>query len=87
MSKETNSAAGLLATTIEKVKDMIDVSTIIGDPVYTESGMTIIPVSKVTYGFASGGSDFPSSGSQELFGGCGGAGVTITPVAQAHHGL
>ena len=72
MSKETNSAAGLLATTIEKVKDMIDVSTIIGDPVYTESGMTIIPVSKVTYGFASGGSDFPSSG---------GAGVTITPVA------
>lgn len=81
MSKETNSAAGLLATTIEKVKGMIDVSTIIGDPVYTESGMTIIPVSKVTYGFASGGSDFPSSGSQELFGGCGGAGVTITPVA------
>ena len=38
MSKETNSAAGLLATTIEKVKDMIDVSTIIGDPVYTVAG-------------------------------------------------
>lgn len=78
--KET-SAAGMLSETIEKVKDMIDVSTIIGDPVYTESGLTIIPVSKVTYGFASGGSDFPSKGNQELFGGCGGAGVTITPVA------
>ena len=81
MSKETNSAAGLLATTIEKVKDMIDVSTIIGDPVYTESGMTIIPISKVTYGFATGGDDFPTSGGKEMFGGCGGAGVTITPIA------
>lgn len=78
--KET-SAAGMLGTTIEKIKDMIDVSTIIGDPVYTESGLTIIPVSKVTYGFASGGTDFPTKGNKELFGGAGGAGVTITPVA------
>lgn len=78
--KET-SAAGMLGTTIEKIKDMIDVSTIIGDPVYTESGLTIIPVSKVTYGLASGGTDFPSKGQKELFGGAGGAGVTITPVA------
>lgn len=43
--------------------------------------MTIIPVSKVTYGFASGGSDFPSKTNAQLFGGGGGAGVTITPVA------
>ena len=78
--KET-SAAGMLGTTIEKIKEMIDVSTIIGDPVYTESGLTIIPVSKVTYGFASGGTDFPTKGTKELFGGAGGAGVTITPVA------
>ena len=78
--KET-SAAGMLGTTIEKVKEMIDVSTIIGDPVYTESGLTIIPVSKVTYGFASGGTDFPTKGTKEVFGGAGGAGVTITPVA------
>ena len=82
MSKETNSAAGLLATTIEKVKDMIDVSTIIGDPVYTESGMTIIPVSKVTYGFASGGSDLPTKkDNRECFGGGSGAGITIQPIA------
>ena len=79
--KEHTSAAGLLGTTIEKVKDLVDVSTIIGEPVYTEAGLTIIPVSKVTYGFASGGTDVPTKGNKELFGGGGGAGITITPVA------
>ena len=74
------SAAGILETTIEKVKNLVSVSTIIGDPMQIE-GMTIMPVSKVTYGFASGGSDFPSKSNQEIFGGGGGAGVTITPVA------
>ena len=75
------SASGILGTTIEKIRDLVDVSTIIGDPMYLEGGMTIIPVSKVTYGFASGGSDFPSKTNAQLFGGGGGAGVTITPVA------
>ncbi|MCI6402016.1 MAG: spore germination protein GerW family protein [Candidatus Fimivicinus sp.] len=75
------SAAGILGTTIEKIRELVDVSTIIGDPMYLEGGMTIIPVSKVTYGFASGGSDFPSKTNAQLFGGGGGAGVTITPVA------
>ena len=75
------SASGILGTTIEKIRDLVDVSTIIGDPMYLEGGMTIIPVSKVPYGFASGGSDFPSKTNAQLFGGGGGAGVTITPVA------
>lgn len=75
------SAAGILETTIEKVKNLVNVSTIIGDPMKLEGGITIIPVSKVTYGFASGGSDFPSKSNQDIFGGGGGAGVTITPVA------
>lgn len=79
MSKE-NAAAGILGTTIEKVRDLVDVSTIIGDPVEA-GGVTIIPVSKVTYGFASGGSDFPSKSNAELFGGGGGAGITISPIA------
>ena len=79
MSKE-NAAASILGTTIEKVRDLVDVSTIIGDPIEA-GGVTIIPVSKVTYGFASGGSDFPSKSSAELFGGGGGAGITINPVA------
>ncbi len=75
------SANGILATTIEKVRDLVDVSTIIGEPINLPDGLTIIPVSKVTYGFASGGSDFPSKNNVELFGGAGGAGITINPVA------
>lgn len=75
------SAAGILETTIEKVRNLVNVSTIIGDPVKLEGGITIIPVSKVTYGFGAGGSDFPSKSNKEIFGGGGGAGVTITPVA------
>lgn len=75
------SANGILSTTIEKVRELVDVSTIIGDPISLPDGLTIIPVSKVTYGFASGGSDFPSKNNVELFGGAGGAGITINPVA------
>jgi sporulation protein YtfJ len=74
------SASGILGTAIEKIKELVDVSTIIGNPIEA-GGVTIIPVSKVTYGFASGGSDFPSKTNQELFGGGGGAGITINPVA------
>ncbi len=75
------SAEKILASTIEKVRDLVDVSTIIGEPIKVDDDVTIIPVSKVTYGFASGGSDFPSKNNVELFGGAGGAGVTINPVA------
>ena len=75
------SAAGMLGTSIDKIKDLVDVRTIIGEPIKISDTLQIIPVSKVTYGFASGGTDFPSKGSNELFGGGGGAGVTITPVA------
>ena len=75
------SANGILSTTIEKVRDLVNVDTIIGEPIVLPDGLTIIPVSKVTYGFASGGSDFPSKNNVELFGGAGGAGITINPVA------
>ncbi len=75
------SASGILGTAIDKIRDLVDVSTIVGEPVFSGEGITIIPVSKVTYGFASGGSDFPSKSNVELFGGGGGAGITITPVA------
>jgi sporulation protein YtfJ len=75
------SASGILGTSIEKIKDLVDVSTIIGDPIKVSDTLQIIPVSRVTYGFASGGSDFPSKSNQELFGGGGGAGITIAPVA------
>ena len=75
------SASGILGTSIEKIKDLVDVSTIIGDPMDLGDGIQISPVSKVSYGFASGGSDFPSKSNAELFGGGGGAGITITPIA------
>ena len=75
------SASGILGTSIEKIKDLVDVSTIIGDPIKISENLQIIPVSKVTYGFASGGTDFPSKSNAELFGGGGGAGITISPVA------
>ena len=75
------SASGILGTAIDKIRDLVDVSTIVGEPVFSAEGITIIPVSKVTYGFASGGSDFPAKSNAELFGGGGGAGITITPVA------
>lgn len=74
-------ASGILSTTIEKVRQLVDVSTIVGEPIKLSEEITVIPVSKVTYGFASGGSDFPSKNNVELFGGGGGAGITINPVA------
>lgn len=72
----------LMDTTMKKIKEMIDVNTIIGDPITTPDGTTIIPVSKVSYGFASGGSDLPTKReNKDCFGGGSGAGVTINPVA------
>jgi sporulation protein YtfJ len=73
---------GLMQTTMDKIKEMVDVNTIIGDPITSPDGTIIIPVSKVTYGFASGGSDFPTKKeNKDCFGGGSGAGVTIQPVA------
>ena len=73
----------MMNTTMEKIKTMVDASTMIGDPITTPDGTVIIPVSKVSYGFASGGSDFVSknAASKDLFGGGAGAGITLTPVA------
>ncbi len=76
-----NKVQGLLGVSIDKIREMVDVSTVIGDPMTLEDGTTLIPVSRVTYGFASGGSDLPSKGNQELFGGGGGAGINIIPIA------
>lgn len=74
---------GLMDTTLEKIRQMVDVNTVIGTPITTPDGTTIIPVSKVVYGFASGGSEFGSkkADNKTLFGGGTGAGVTINPIA------
>ena len=70
----------IMESTLQKMKEMVDVSTIIGEP-FVSGKTTLIPVSKVQYGFTSGGTDLPSKQGSELFGGAGGGGVSITPVA------
>ncbi len=74
---------GMMNTTLEKIKEMVDINTIVGDPITSPDGSIIIPVSKISYGFASGGSDFPTKiqSEKEYFGGGTGAGVSISPVA------
>ena len=72
---------GLMNVTMDKVRQMADANTIIGKPIKTEDGTTIIPVSRVTFGFASGGSDVAPKAEKQMFGGGTGAGVSVTPVA------
>lgn len=77
MQKNVNE---LLGVSMDKIKQMVDVNTVVGDPI-TVGDMTIIPVSRMSYGFAAGGSDLPSKHEREVFGGGSGAGVNVTPVA------
>ena len=86
---------GLMTTAMNSIQDMIDVNTIIGDPIETSNNMVIIPISKVSFGFAAGGSEFKGETIDEYkkvdkeekvqyrlpFGGGAGAGVSIQPIA------
>lgn len=86
---------GLMQAAMTSIKDMVDVNTIIGDPIETNNSIVIIPISKVCFGFASGGSEFNEETIEEYkmkekeeeiqyklpFGGGSGAGVSINPVA------
>lgn len=74
----------MLDSTIAKIREMVDVNSVVGDPITTPDGMTIIPVSKISVGFGGGGSDFVSKNvnhHENPFGGGVGAGVKVTPVA------
>ena len=74
----------MLQDTISKIREMVDVNNVIGEPITTPDGVTIIPVSKVSVGFGGGGSDFVSKNSnrhENPFGGGAGGGVKITPIA------
>ena len=70
---------GILGVSMENIHEMVDVNTIIGDPI-AKGDTTIIPISKVSFGFASGGSDLPTQAAEKFAGGAG-AGVTVKPVA------
>ena len=86
---------GLMVTAMNSIKDMVDVNTIIGEPIETSNNVVIIPISKVSFGFAAGGSEFKGETLDEYskkekeeeiqyrlpFGGGAGAGVTLNPIA------
>ena len=75
-----NSIKTVMDTTMDKLRTMVDADTIIGTPIVV-GNITLLPVSRVSFGLATGGSDFPNKNGQELFGGGGGAGVTVSPIA------
>lgn len=74
----------MMSTTIQKVRDLVDANTIVGEPIVTDS-VILIPISKLSVGFVTGGSEFPkkeqSTGRDNPYGGGSGAGVKVTPVA------
>ncbi|MEA4966277.1 MAG: GerW family sporulation protein [Oscillospiraceae bacterium] len=75
----------MIGATMEKLQTLVDTNTVIGDPVVTADGTTVIPVVKVNYGIAGGGSDFTTKSQKaeaaNPFGGGAGAAVTVTPIA------
>ncbi len=85
MSEKSHPINDLMSTTMQKIREMVDANTIVGQPISTPEGVTLIPVSKLSFGFASGGSDYVSKnhkpGETNTFGGGSGAGVKIAPVA------
>ena len=90
MNEMQHPIENLMRTTMENMKEMIDVNTIVGDPVQTNSGQVIIPISKVTFGFASGGGEYTKINKRDKmeehkeaypFAGGSGAGITVQPVA------
>lgn len=83
---DNNPIENLMKTTMENIKGMIDVNTIVGEPIKNTDGSLILPISKVSFGFASGGSEFKDSVSSNQdknypFGGGSGAGVSLKPIA------
>ena len=83
-----NKLQDIIQTSLENIRSMVDANTVIGTPIPTESGTTIIPISKISMGFASGGLDFngkkndttKENAANKNFGGGGGTGLTINPV-------
>ncbi len=84
MSEQGHPIETLMSTTLQKLKDMVDVDTVVGKPIQTPDGLTLIPVTQLSLGFASGGSEFgktPKVEGKNNFGGGSGAGVKIDPIA------
>ena len=82
---DNNRIGEITKTSLDSIRSMLDANTIVGDPIDTASGTTIIPISKISVGYASGGLDYAAkkdvSNKPNNFGGGGGTGLTVTPVA------
>lgn len=79
--EKKNNLTDLIRSSMDKVREMVDTNTIIGQPITTADGVTLIPISKVSFGFGGGGADYGKGPSKDGFGGGAGAGVKIDPVA------
>lgn len=81
---QKNKISELIESSLDSIRELVDANTIIGEPIVTAVGTTIIPVSKVSVGFAGGGNDYAGKNSAAVgknnFGGGGGTGVSVTPV-------
>ncbi len=82
MQESIHPISGVMQTALENIKDMIDVNTVVGEPMVTGSGSTVIPVSKVSFGFVAGGGEYilPQPDATRPFAGGSGAGVSLQPV-------
>lgn len=80
-NRENHPISGLMDVTLQRLREMADGNSVIGNPIHAADGTIILPVSKVSYGFASGGSDVGSKATKDMFGGGSGAGVSVVPVA------
>ena len=82
---DNNRIGDITKTSLDSIRSMLDPNTIIGDPIETAAGTTIIPISKISVGYASGGIDYAGkkdvSNKPNNFGGGGGTGLSVTPVA------
>lgn len=77
---ENNNLQDMIRTSLESIKTMVDANTVVGTPIETPSGTTIIPISKVSVGYASGGTDFGGKTASKNFAGGGGTGLSVQPV-------
>lgn len=80
-NRENHPISNLMDVTLQRLREMADGNTVIGNPIHAADGTIVLPVSKVSYGFASGGSDVGSKATKDMFGGGSGAGVSVVPVA------
>ncbi len=80
-NRENHPINSMMDVTLQRIHEMADGDSVIGKPITAQNGTVILPVSKVSYGFATGGSDVGAKAQRDMFGGGSGAGVSVVPVA------